>query len=62
MQNYRRGMPFMGIVGDIPDEGEESIILFIVHRILDLRVIILKFAPRLYEAVLKSQRSEPLRF
>ena len=46
----------------IPDEGEESVVLFIVHRILDLRVIKRQFAPRLYEAVLKPQHSKPLRF
>ena len=50
------------IVSDIPDEGEERVILFVVHRILDLRVIKRQFGLHLYEAVLKPQRSKPLRF
>ena len=58
--NYQTGRA--DILENVPDEGEESVILFIVHRILDLRVINLQFAPRLYEAVLKPQRSKPLRF
>lgn len=53
---------YQNIIRDIPDEGEESVILFIVHRILDLRVIKRQFGLHLYEAVLKPQRLEPLRF
>ena len=42
---------YQNIVGDIPDEGEECVILLVVHKILDLRVIKLQFAPLQYESV-----------
>ena len=50
------------VVGNVPDEGEKRVVLFVVHRILDLRVIKRQFGLHLYEAVLKPQRSKPLRF
>ena len=39
------------VVGNVPDEGEKRVVLFVVHRILDLRVIKRQFAPHLYEAL-----------
>ena len=50
------------VVGNVPDEGEKRVVLFVVHRILDLRVIKRQFGLHLYEADLKPQRSKPLRF
>ena len=37
---------YQNIICDIPDEGEERVVLFVVHRILDLRVMKRQFAPR----------------
>ena len=53
---------YQNIVSDIPDEGEESVILLVVHRVLDLRVVKPQIAPRQCESVQQPQRSEPSRF
>ena len=34
------------VIGNVPDEGEKRVVLFVVHRILDLRVMKRQFAPR----------------